>query len=130
MKSRIAFGLAMMLAAVALSVLPAATLTVHPAQALGTCNAAQFVADVTVPDNSVINPGATFVKTWRLKNTGVCQWNTSYTLVYVSGTQMGGTTSVAFPGAVLPGQTVDLTVTLTAPNAYGTFRGNWQLRNA
>ena len=130
MKSRIAFGLAMMLAAVALSVLPAATLTVHPAQALGTCNAAQFVADVTVPDNSVINPGATFVKTWRLKNTGVCQWNTSYTLVYVSGTQMGGTTSVAFPGAVPLGQTVDLTVTLTAPNAYGTFRGNWQLRNA
>ena len=103
---------------------------VNTALALGTCDSAQFITDVTVQDGTFINPGATFVKTWRLKNTGVCQWNTSYSLVFVSGTQMGGTTSVAFPNSVAPGQTVDLTVTLTAPTTGGTFRGYWQLKNS
>ncbi len=130
MKSRSSFSLIMMLAALVLSLIPAATITARPALALSTCDAAQFVTDVTVPDNSLINAGATFVKTWRLKNTGVCQWTTGYTLVFASGEKMGGPDSVAFPKAVLPGQTVDLTVTLTAPNASGTFRGNWQLKNA
>jgi hypothetical protein len=130
MKSRIPFGLATMLAALLLSLVPAAAVTVQPARALSTCDSAQFIADVTVPDNSPISAGATFVKTWRLKNTGVCQWNTSYSLVFVSGEKMGTTDSVPFPQVVLPGQTVDLTVTLTAPNASGTFRGYWQLKNA
>ncbi len=130
MKSRIPFGLAMMLTALVLSLIPAATITARPAQALGTCDSAQFIADVTVPDNTPVNPGTTFVKTWRLKNTGVCQWNTSYNLVFASGEKMGGPDSVAFPKTVLPGQTVDLSVTLIAPNASGTFRGNWQLKNA
>lgn len=130
MKTKIPFGLAMMLAALVLSLIPAATISVKPAQALSTCDAAQFVADVTVPDNSVINAGASFVKTWRLKNIGLCQWNTSYRLVFSSGEKMGGPDSTAFPTTVLPGQTVDLTVTLTAPNASGTFRGNWKLMNA
>jgi hypothetical protein len=88
------------------------------------------VADVTIPDNSVISPGAAFVKTWRLKNTGVCQWNTSYALVFSSGEKMGGPDSAAFPTTVMPGQTIDLALTLTAPNASGTFRGNWLLRNS
>ena len=130
MKSRMPFGLAMMLAALLLSLIPAATVTVRPAQALSTCDGAQFVADVTIPDNTLLTAGATFVKTWRLKNTGVCQWTTSYTLVFASGEKMGGPDSVAFPKTVLPGQTVDLSVTLTAPNASGTLRGNWQLKNA
>ncbi len=103
--------------------------SVKTARALSTCDAAQFVADVTVPDDTFINPGATFVKTWRLKNTGVCQWDTSYTLVFTSGEKMGGPNSVPFPKVVPPGQTVDLTVTLTAPATPGTFRGYWQLKN-
>jgi len=129
MKSRIPFGLLMMLTALVMSLIPAATISTQSAQALSTCDSAQFVADVTVPDNTLINPGATFIKTWRLKNTGVCQWTTSYQLVFASGIKMSGPDSVAFPKAVLPGQTVDLSVTLIAPNASGTLRGNWQLKN-
>ncbi len=105
------------------------TASVNTARALSTCDSAQFVADVTVPDDTFIDPGATFVKTWRLKNTGVCQWDTSYSLVFVSGEKLGNTDSVAFPKVVPPGQTVDLTVTLTAPTAAGTYRGYWQLKN-
>ena len=75
-------------------------------------------------------PERHFVKTWRLKNVGTCTWNTSYALVFDSGTQMGTTTAVPMPKFVSPGQSVDLTVTLTAPTAAGTYRGYWKLRSS
>ena len=44
-------------------------LAVVPATALAaSCDAAQFVADVTVQDGAGYQAGATFDKTWRLKN--------------------------------------------------------------
>jgi len=38
------------------------------------CDRAQFISDVTVPDGTTFAPGATFTKTWRLKNSGTCTW--------------------------------------------------------
>ncbi|MFH1183628.1 MAG: NBR1-Ig-like domain-containing protein [Chloroflexota bacterium] len=104
--------------------------SVDSAQAASACNAAQFVVDVTIPDGTYINPGATFVKTWRLKNVGTCTWNTSYALVFDSGEQMGTTSTVMFPKFVSPGQSVDLTVTLTAPTSAGLYRGYWKLKSS
>ncbi len=94
------------------------------------CDRAVFISDVSVPDGTVFAPGATFAKTWRLKNTGSCTWTTSYSLVFVSGDQMGGPDSVPMPNSVAPGQTVDLTVNLTAPSSAGSYRGYWQFKNA
>ncbi len=95
-----------------------------------TCDYILFVADVTVPDGTSFTSGANFNKTWRLKNIGSCTWTTGYSLVFVDGTQMGPTTSVNLPSNVAPGATIDLTVPMTAPTATGTYRGNWQLKNA
>jgi hypothetical protein len=50
-------------------------------------------------------------------------------LVYTSGDQMGSTTAVRLPGNVAPGQTVDVSVTLTAPAVNGYQRSYWMLRN-
>jgi hypothetical protein len=50
-------------------------------------------------------------------------------LVFTSGDQMGGTTAVRLSGNVYPGQTVDVSVTLTAPDKRGHFTGYWMLRN-
>ena len=102
---------------------------VMPAQA-ATCDWAQFVADVTVPDGTTYAPGASFTKTWRLRNIGYCTWSTSYALVFDSGEKMGAPSSVPMPTSVAPGQTVDLTVNLTAPSAAGHYFGYWKLRNA
>src|SRR5512143_3278895 len=76
MKSRIPVGLVMMLAALLMSFIPAATISTQPAAALSSCDWAQFVADVTVPDGTSYAPGTTFTKTWRLKNIGSCTWTT------------------------------------------------------
>ena len=93
-------------------------------------DAADFVYDVTIPDDTIIAAGSAFTKTWQLINTGNCTWTTDYGLVFVDGEQMGGPNDTPLPFEVPPGATIDLTVVLTAPTVNGTYRGNWQLRNA
>lgn len=97
--------------------------------AAGCTDLAAFVADVTIPDNSPIEAGAAFVKTWRLRNAGTCTWTSSYALVFDHGDKMGGPDVTPLAGAVAPGSTVDLSVSLTAPAAPGTYQGFWKLRN-
>ncbi len=90
---------------------------------------ASFVSDVTIPDNTVVTPGQSFVKTWRLRNTGTCTWTTDYALVFAHGDRLNGALSVPLPNTVSPNSTVDLSVTLTAPAGAGTYTGRWQLRS-
>lgn len=95
------------------------------------CDRVKFVKDVTYPDDTAVSPGSTFVKTWRLKNEGSCTWTSDYDLVFISGYAMGAQASVQLTnGTVAPGETVEASVTLTAPDTSGTYRGEWKLRNA
>jgi hypothetical protein len=94
------------------------------------CNLAAFVSDVSVPDGTVMAPGQTFVKTWRIKNVGACTWTNTYDLVFSKGNQMNGPVAVDFPGSVAPGAVIDLSVTLTAPTSEGSYRGYWLLRDS
>ena len=104
------------------------TATARPTATPVPCNWALFIKDVTVPDNTTFSPGESFTKTWRLKNIGSCAWTTGYSMVFLNGVSMNGTT-VTMPHKVNPGETVDLSVDLVAPNQTGTYRGNWMLRN-
>jgi Ig-like domain from next to BRCA1 gene len=102
------------------------TVTVPPSA----CDKAQFIADVNVPDGTTFQPGATFTKTWRLKNVGSCAWSTSYQLVFFSGEQMGAAASAPFPQNVAIGQTVNISINMKAPSAAGSYRGYWMFKNA
>jgi hypothetical protein len=114
---------------------PAASATITPT-ALVTftptavpCNIASFVSDVTTPDDTPITVGGAFTKTWRLKNVGSCTWTSGYQLVFDSGDKMNGPDSQQLTaGTVAPGQTIDVSVNLTAPGSTGTYKGNWKLR--
>jgi hypothetical protein len=90
----------------------------------------QYVADVTIPDGTNFSSNESFVKTWRVQNTGTSTWTTSYSLNFVSGAPMTSTTKVALPQEVGPGQTLDISVNLTAPAEPGNYQGFWQLSNA
>ena len=95
------------------------------------CDRASFDSDISYPDNTEVGTGTSFTKTWRLKNNGTCTWNSSYAVVFVRGDAMGGPASLQFTtGTVVPGQTVDISVSLIAPAAEGTYQGFWNLRNA
>ncbi len=99
----------------------------EPTTAVGCTLSAHWVADVTVPDNTAFAPNTPFVKTWRVRNSGTCAWEAGTQLVFASGDQMGGPSSVSVP-AVAPGATTDISVNLTAPATPGSYQGNWQLQ--
>jgi len=86
-----------------------------------------YVADVSIPDGTVMSFGAGFVKTWKVRNSGTCDWETGFDLIFVSGAQMSGPPSVPLR-AVAAGSEVDISVTLAAPNLYGTHKGTWRIR--
>jgi hypothetical protein len=111
---------------------PATSTPVRPtntAVPVSYCDWVAFVKDVSIPDGAELSAGEVFTKTWRLQNRGTCTWTSDYMLVYTSGDQMGSTTAVRLPGNVAPGQTVDVSVTLTAPSVNGYQRSYWMLRN-
>jgi hypothetical protein len=95
------------------------------------CNRASFVKDVTYPDGAEVAAGSSFTKTWRIKNNGSCTWTSGYVLLFDSGDQMNApATGPVTSGTVAPGETVDISVNLTAPGAPGSYQGNFKLRSA
>ena len=106
---------------------PGPTLTNTPLP----CNWAQFVDDVTIPDNTELVAGTVFTKTWRLKNIGTCDWTSGYRLIFNSGDQMSAPNDSQFTSGTVPsGATADISVDLVAPSAAGTYQGNFLLRSS
>jgi uncharacterized protein YkwD len=91
-------------------------------------NSALFVTDVTIPDNTNMVGGTEFTKTWRISNNGTCVWGPTYTLNHYSDENLGLITTVPL-GLTYPGQTLDISVELIAPNTTGTHRGNFVIEN-
>ncbi|MEW5939598.1 MAG: NBR1-Ig-like domain-containing protein [Chloroflexota bacterium] len=87
-----------------------------------------FVADVTLPDNVAVNPLAPYTKTWHIRNVGTCPWTAEYKLVFVRGTRMGAPESIPFPGKVLPGHSVNLSVSFIAPGDIGVYESYWMFQ--
>jgi Ig-like domain from next to BRCA1 gene len=85
--------------------------------------------DVTIPDDTILQPGQSFTKIWRLRNVGTCTWTQAYRVELFSGDAMGAASSVPLAQTVLPGQGIDIAVDMVAPRAAGMFQGNWKLRN-
>ena len=110
---------------------PVANATPQPTdQADERCNQIEFISDATIPDGTLMTPGNEFIKTWRLKNSGTCAWTSGYALIFDHGDQMDGDAMVQFTsGEVKPGEAVDISVRLTAPEKDGTYQGHWKLRS-
>ena len=109
---------------------PPPTNTPIPSSTPIPCDSITWGKDVTIPDNTELTPGESFTKTWRLKNSGSCTWTSGYSLVFDSGTAMGAPASQQLTtGTIAPGQEVDISVDLTAPDDPGTYQGFFKLRN-
>jgi hypothetical protein len=106
------------------TITPTATPTIDP-----NCNRVTFVADITVPDGTVINTGDRFTKTWRFENAGTCTWTTFYKFAFVGGDQLGAVDFIPLPRIVTPGESVDLSIALNAPQTPGVYRGNWSFED-
>jgi Ig-like domain-containing protein len=82
------------------------------------------VADVTVPDGTLVIPGDTVEKVWQLTNCGNTSWD-GYQAVQVEGNY--GPAVIDVP-RTSPGATVDLSVELQIPDIPGVQRAVYQLQ--
>ena len=124
-----------------LNLSPVATLGLLPTNTLlgfptsvgsSTCNAVYFVSDDTIPDNTVIAPGATFVKKWTIKNNGSCTWTTLYTATMFDNAPadpaITGDGTFTLKGNVAPGGLLQIVVNLKAPKQEGTYVQTWKMQ--
>jgi hypothetical protein len=127
--------------------LPTQTLTATE-EITGTSVCAQlaWIADVTVPDGTVMDPGEIFFKIWRIENTGTCAWSFEYQLAFDHGDQLSGPdvarvhlfSPEASPQPELgdltwkdelwtvnPGELADVALFLKAPDDPGVYSSVW-----
>ncbi|KAK0208907.1 hypothetical protein DFS33DRAFT_1306348 [Desarmillaria ectypa] len=110
---------------------------------------ADLIGDVTAPDGQVFPPGAEFMKCWRMKNSGLNDWEESTQLVFVAGESFirDSGTYVMPVGPVSAGDEVDVwtgelkvhlketestvadPMVLQAPEGPGRYIGYWRLKN-
>ncbi|MCD6474971.1 MAG: hypothetical protein J7K85_01745 [Anaerolineaceae bacterium] len=84
---------------------------------------------ISIQDGTEVFPEEGFDKIWRIRNVGETDWNSDYSLVFVSGDQMGAPRSIPIGLAVRPGDMVDVRLHLTAPENLGEYNAVWMLRS-
>lgn len=93
---------------------------------------ARFVRE-SYPDNVPLRPAEPFTKSWTLRNTGACEWDSRFFVRLEGGS--GGRLSLTSPRLPLrrlvpPGDTYTVVVPMKAPTREGVHREDWSLRDA
>lgn len=86
--------------------------------------------DVTIIDGTQMTPGQEFVKTWKIKNTGICSWGDGYGLIYAGYADKMDGQPVPLNTLVQVGQEVDVSVNFKAPTKVGEYTSAWQMANS
>jgi hypothetical protein len=91
------------------------------------CYRLKYIRDVTIPDNTQMNPAEVFTKTWLVENIGLCAWRPGFKLILVGGAAMGGSPYTLIQSAN-PGDRIEISVKMAAPpNQIGTTQGTWRM---
>jgi hypothetical protein len=99
--------------------------------AVQNCTASALLVGESYPDGTIILPGTTFIKMWRIQNSGTCSWDTTWQLVFTGGDRLGSSLSYNLPLPAEPGQLVEVPIMLQSPNdgGYGgAHTGQWMLK--
>ncbi len=105
--------------------------SISPTAPSGSSNfgcASASLQDETIVDGTIFKPGEQFTKTWYITNTSTCVWDTNYKIVFWDGNVLGGGYVYNLPQITGPGQTVPISLVLTAPTTDGTYRSEWKLQ--
>lgn len=89
--------------------------------------------DVTIPDGTPMTPGQTFIKTWRIRNTGICTWDTNYRPVFSYSSPPNvrmNAQPIPLDRLVAPGEEVEISIQFTAPTTPGRYALYWQMMNS
>lgn len=89
--------------------------------------------DVTIPDGTPMTPGQEFTKTWKIRNTGICTWDTDYQAIFSYSSPSNedmDAQPIPLTALVAPGEEVDISVQFKAPSTAGEYTGYWQMVNS
>lgn len=103
---------------------------IQPTNVASSCDQGTFVRDVNVPDGTTMTAGQEFTKTWEIRNSGTCTWDENYTIIFSSGTQLAEEAVYDFTTEdIEPGETVQISIPMTAPATVGEYTSYWVMRN-
>jgi hypothetical protein len=112
--------------------LPSSTPTISPPTETPPPTATQvcesdliFLEDLTIPDGTVVLPGLPVSKSWRVENSGTCNWGEHYQVRLVEGPGMGAAPEQALYPA-RSGTNATIEISFTAPLEPGRYRSAWQ----
>tara|TARA_B100000700_G_scaffold182203_1_gene201044 strand:- start:93 stop:617 length:525 start_codon:yes stop_codon:yes gene_type:complete len=89
-------------------------------------NDAIFISDLTIPDFSQITSNTIINKSWKLRNTGTCDWGTGYSVAFKEGNAM--TTKLQhglYPA--IAGSHATIEIQMKTPELPGDYVGFWLL---
>ncbi len=90
-------------------------------------NDAVFLEDLTIPDQTLVDPGSDLDKRWAVQNSGSCDWGPGYRLLHVSNDAFIASDEITlYPASA--GSTATWQVQLTAPIEPGEHISIWQAR--
>ena len=93
------------------------------------CNNSAFVRDVNYPNGTTVSPGEEFVKTWKVENTGSCDWQYNYGMAVIVDKDFDSSWN-HLGRNVKPGEWAEVSVIVNAPNNDGTYTGSWRMADA
>lgn len=104
---------------------PVVNATPEPTQIPNCTNDLEYLADLSIPDGTQLDPDTVFEKEWKVVNTGTCNWNNAYTLRLIAGDPLGADPSQVMVPARNGAETV-LRIEFTAPTESGKYTATWQ----
>ena len=84
-----------------------------------------FLADLSIPDGTLVTPGERLDKRWQVRNGGSCNWVADYQVRLIAGPGMGVPVRQALYPA-LSGTDAVIRMIFTAPDEPGAYRSAWQ----
>jgi len=89
---------------------------------------AKFVADMTLTDGTVVEPGGVYIKTWRVRNTSPnIVWPADARLCNIGGAPLGAPPQGFSVPQARPGEIVDISCELHMPSEPGRYTSFWRL---
>ena len=87
-------------------------------------------------DDKKLAPGESFIKYWNFSNSGSCDWNANFNLIFVGGTNMTDVLSFNLvdisnmtEDGIENGGKLEISVSMQAPAEPGRYKSIWMLRD-
>lgn len=102
---------------------PVSTLTPLP---FGSCtDGLTFMGDLTFPDRTKVLPGQRLEKSWKVRNSGQCDWGPEYRFRWTGGTHLAAQDEFALYPAAAGGEAA-IVIPMTAPTVPGEYTSDWR----